>query len=221
MNMNTETNENNVRTEARRTARPRKQRYTLAPNLERLVLMIARRYEHKSPGYSLDDLVQVGRIGAWTAQMQFGPGCTYTLEKLVVLHVKREILGQVRRNSNLVHVPMISKRELEAEGTKAPEDQRVLRVDCSEWQPEYEGLSTEDGYAAVEARMILDSLMTQLPESQQPFASLMWDQGLSVKDAGDELGITHENARYLRRESSRKVRKICDAVGLTAGDFLS
>lgn len=203
------------------TKRSAKRYFKLDSNLEAVARIVAGHFARKSPGYTYDDCLQAGRMGAWKAQTQFTPGRGYSVEQLAQRFAKQEIITQVRRNSNLIHVPLISKEELKAEEQKAPENRRVLKVDCSEWKPEYEGYATEYGYGYVENKIIIDGFISKLPAEQRPLIRLICEDDMGVKEASEELGITHDLARYRRRRATDKMHKLFADAGLKPSDLLA
>lgn len=181
-----------------------RQRALVEDNLNLVHFCIRRKF----PDFTLnrieyDEMVSVGTIGLMKAAMAYKDGCGDAFSSYGVNGAAFEILRYLKtKRRKWGHVFLIDDMSVKADADGGED----VQMDCLAYgnDPALE----ERGYARLEDRMTLDCLIgkCRFTEREQQMLDQMLE-GNNAKEAGREMGVTHQRAKNLKSAVYRKIRR--------------
>jgi RNA polymerase sigma factor FliA len=200
-------------------------------------------HQQLPPGVDLDDLIAYGQVGLTQAATEYDPNRGTNFTTYAYYRVRGEILDGLsqmswfsrrqfyaRRYEHMAHELMTVDGEGDAVAESAEEGARwlgglarPLAVAClisetgaseSDDVADPRAVAPEDDLIGAETRRHLHALLNALPDDARSLIRLTYFEGLSLADAGRQLGLSRSWASRLH---ARTLKRLAGALSLLQG----
>lgn len=153
-------------------------------------------------GLSKDDLIQYGRIGLYRACKTYDSSKGYQMRshaiRNIIWMINDELTKDSLNNVDNKSLILLDKNSLDLIVSSDNGEELSLNDVIGE---------VEDGYVEVEAKNILESIGSKLPEQLFRIVEMRY-KGHTFKEIGNELGVTAQYCSRLLKKNKLNVRNL-------------
>ena len=164
-----------------------------------------------------DDLESAALVGLIDAVDRFDPDRGVPFEGYATLRIRGAVLDEVRRVDELGRADRRRQREAQAQGVEGSYIATVSLDDLIEQG--YGGEEQQDElaerYEAEDLRMRVRSAMACLPPRQREVLERYYGQSLTLREAGQRMGISEARACQLHGRAIQNLRRTLSVVAHT------
>lgn len=176
---------------------------------ERMVWKIVNRQWHYGIGWRLgsrEDCFQEAMIGLARGLKRFDPSRGIKPLTYLMASVNRYLFCRCQDSGNIVRVPRHVFRETRAgEGSRVVKARQAtaspLQIHLDEKGEQFGGREDPPDYGQREDFRRVYLALSKIPERLRTVLDARYFRGLTLKDAGDEVGVTKERVRQLESKA--------------------